>query len=242
MDEIYVTIFNKRSEQERLIKLLQDWGFAYWGQKQTENGTEQVYTRNFIPHVNINNPRISFPYISKSRPIYIVPIYPEYHTELFPDSILNNESPADFTENEPYRNAIKKIYISRSYQRDLRSGDIVVFYRTGGNHRGVISTVGVVENAIHNIRDETHFIQLCRKRSVFDDNGLRAFWNYTPQNRPFIVNFLYVDSFPTPKVNLRQLIEASLISAAPRGFEPISKEVFEKMLIMTRANESYIID
>lgn len=103
-------------------------------------------------------------------------------------------------ENEPCRNAIKKVYISRSFNRNLKSGDLLLFfYRTGGAYKGVVSTIGVVENVGTNIRGDNHFIKLCRKRNVFDNEGLREFWNYNPYSRPFIVFFLYIDSFPKPK-------------------------------------------
>lgn len=242
VDEIYVTIFNKRDEQLRLIYLLEDWGFTHWGEKTTENGTEQVYVRECKPAPNLTAPKLSFPSVSRRTSKWIVPIYPEYHTELFPDSILNNESPNDFTENEPYRNAIKKVYISRSFNRNLSGGDLVLFYRTGGHYAGVVSTIGVVENVVTDIRDENHFIELCRKRSVFDNAGLRAFWNYRRNNRPFIVNFLYLDSFPMPKVNLARLRASNIIQNAPRGFEPLTNEQFNEILNLARANESYIID
>ena len=39
VQEIYVTIFDKRPEQLRLIELLEQWGFYYWGTK----GNEKVY-------------------------------------------------------------------------------------------------------------------------------------------------------------------------------------------------------
>lgn len=242
VDEIYVTIFNKREEQKRLIYLLEDWGFIYWGIKKTLNGDEKVYVKNFQKAVDNDNPKISYPFISRNKTKWIVPIYPEYHTELFPDSILNNESPDDFTENEPHRNAIKKVYISRSYNRGLEKGDIILFYRTGGHYKGVISTIGVVENVVKNISDENHFIELCRKRSVFDNEGLKEFWNYRRNNRPFIVNFLYVCSLPMPKVNLQRLRELGILQNAPRGFEIINSENFETILKEARANESYFID
>lgn len=242
VEEIYVTIFNKRDEQLRLIYLLGDWGFKHWGTKTTDNGIEQVFVRECKPAPNLQRPKLTFPAVSKNTTKWIVPIYPQYHTELFPDSILNNESPQDFTENEPYRNAIKKVYISRSYNRNLNGGDLVLFYRTGGHYAGVVSTIGVVENVVANIRDENHFIELCRKRSVFDDAGLKEFWNYRKNNRPFIVNFLYIDSFPMPKVNLKRLRELNIIQDAPRGFEQISDAKFEQILKEARANESYIID
>ena len=109
VEEIYVTIFDKRNEQLRLIYLLEDWGFKHWGTKTTDNGIEQVFFRQCKPAPDLQQPKLSFPAVSKNTTKWIVPIYPEYHTELFPDSILNNESPLDFTENEPYRNAIKKV-------------------------------------------------------------------------------------------------------------------------------------
>jgi len=251
VDEIYVTIFDKREEQQRLINLLDEWGFKYWGTKKSKNGIENVYVRDFSKVVT-SSPRACFPFINRKSRVFINPIWPKYHTELFPDSYLNNESPLDYIENEPHRNALKKIYISRSYYNDLKSGDIILFYRTGGYHESVISTIGVVENVIKDIKSEEDFIRLCRKRSVFDDNGLREWWNYNPYNlpahkikRPFIVNFLYLDSFPKPKVNMKRLIEIGLIKSvndAPRGFVQIENDKFDKFLKEARANESYIVN
>lgn len=242
VDEIYVTIFNKREEQLRLIQLLEDWGFSEWGLKKSKNGDELVFVKSLDKKVNIRDPRLTYPYVARSTSKWIVPIYPEYHTELFPDSYLNNESPASFRENEPHRNAIKKVYVSRSINRDLNSGDLILFYRTGGHHAGVVSTIGVVENVITNINSEDMFISLCRKRSVFTDEGLSKFWNYNRRNRPFIVNFLYVDSFPKPKVNLGRLRELNVIQDAPRGFEPLDDDKFFKIIKEARANENYFID
>lgn len=243
VDEIYVTIFQKRTGQLLLIKLLQDWGFYLHGKK---SGDEFVYIRDFIPTFNLADPRKTYPYISKNRPVHIVPIYPSYHTELFPDSILNNESPTDFVENEPHRNAIQKVYISRSYNKNLNKGDVIVFYRTKYNgpahYTSVATTIGVVDNVITSIRDEDHFISLCRKRSVFSDEGLKKYWNYNSNNRPFVVNFYYVYSFPMPRVNLKKLLELNIISNPPRGFEPMAKQGFETLITQSRTNGSFIID
>jgi hypothetical protein len=205
VDEIYVTIFDKRPEQKRLISLLEDWGFQFYGTKTTTHGSENVYVKEFARDkmtINRQNPKLTFPYLSRESDVYIVPIYPEYHTELLPDSILRTESPMDFVEHEPHRNALSKVYISRSTERNLKSGDLIVFYRTGksGNaiHTGVVTTVGVVESVVTSISDEASFIALCRKRSVFSDEELKKHWNFNPHNkpdhlisRPFIVNFLY---------------------------------------------------
>jgi len=233
VDEIYVTIFDKRPEQVRLIGLLEEWGFLLQGIKSTENGVEKVYTKNFDrqQEINVENPKLSFPYLSKESSVFIVPIYPEYHTELFPDSILRTESPINFTENEPHRNALSKVYISRSYERNLKAGDLVVFYRTGGIYQGVATTIGVVESKQDNIPDENSFLLACRKRSVFTDKQLSEHWNYNKKSRPFIVNFIYALSLPK-RPNLKLLKENGVIPNIldmPRGFREISRENFFKI-------------
>lgn len=233
VSEVYVTIFDKRPEQIRLIALLEEWGFNYFGNKVTSTGNEKVYVKNFdrAQEINLLQPKKTFPFVSSESKVYIVPIYPQYHTELFPDSILRTESPINFTENEPHRNALSKVYISRSYVRNLKAGDIVVFYRTGGIYQGVATTYGIVESVIDNIPNETTFIQSCRKRSVFTDDQLKEHWNYRKNEKPFIVNFIYAYSF-RKRPNLKWLNENGIIPDIldmPRGFREISRENFLKI-------------
>ena len=245
VDEIYVTIFNKTPEQERLSDLLQEWGFYHHGVKRSSSGIEQVYVRNFQPAFHAENPCFTYPYISRNQRKFIVPIYPEYHTELLPDSILRTENPKNFIENKPNRNAISKVYISRSIERNLNSGDIIVFYRTksGGPayYTSVTTTIGVVQQVFTNISSLEQFIKLCRKRSVFSDNELAEWWNYNPQNRPFIGNFLYVYSFPK-RLNLSSLKNLGIIEVAPRGFEPLSDDAFTKLLENSNVKRRFIVD
>lgn len=239
VEEIYVTIFDKRDDQRRLIILLEEWGFKLWGTK----GGELVYVRDFSKQFISENPKECYPYISIEKNIFIVPIYPEYHTELMPDSILHNESKLDFIDDEPHRNSISKVYISRSWERNLETGDIIIFYRTGGFYKSVVTTIGVVDKVFLNIKNEEDFLRICRKRSVFTDAKLREYWNYNPKNRPFLVNFLYVYSFPQ-RINFKQLIEIGVfrdIEDAPRGFKKISKENFKLILKETKTDEGFII-
>jgi hypothetical protein len=244
-DEIYVTIFNKTDNQKRLINLLQDWGFCFHGIKHSASGDELVYVRSFSPSVDVVTPSLTYPYISNRQRKFIVPIYPQYHTELFPDSILRTESPKDFIENKPNRNAISKVYISRSIERNMRPGDIVVFYRTksGGSayYTSVATTIGIIQSVKLGIASLEHFLQLCRKRSVFTDKELAAHWNYNPRNRPFIVNFLYVYSLPK-RPNLKTLLESNIINEAPRGFEQITDDAFQSLLEVSNANQSFIVN
>ncbi len=239
VDEIYVTIYDKRDEQKRLISLMEKWGFTFWGKKAAEN----VYVRTFIPSFSVNCIRESYPYISKSQDSFIVPIYPEYHTELLPDSILNTESPKDFIEDSPHRNGIAKVYVSRAIAPHPKKGDILIFYRTGGYFKSVVTTVGVVSDIRESFSSESEFVDYCLSGSVFSENSLKEMWNYSTR-RPFVVNFLYVYSFPK-RVTMERLIELEIlhgINDAPRGFRKISKAQFETILEETKSEGSFVVD
>lgn len=239
VQEIYVTIYDKRSEQRRLIELLEQWGFVLWGKK----GDELVYVRDFSPKFDIENLKRCFPYISKRKDVYIVPIYPEYHTELLPDSILNTESPEEFIEDFPHRNCINKVYVSRAMEPYPSIGDILIFYRTGGYYKSVVTTIGEVIEVKTDFHDENDFILYCRKKSVYPEPELREMWRYSAR-KPFVVNFLYTYSFPH-RINMKELIDLRVlqgINDAPRGFKLITKEQFEIILKETRSDESFIIN
>ncbi|KAB2859360.1 MAG: hypothetical protein F9K09_02390 [Flavobacteriales bacterium] len=240
VDEIYVTIFNHREEQIRLIELMEQWGFNFWGMK----GGERVYVRDFAPRFSINSLKENYPYISRNTNSFIVPIYEEYHTELLPDSILNTESPQEFVEDFPHRNGINKVYVSRAFEPHPNQGDLLVFYRTGGYYKSVVSTIGIVQEVIYDIETESDFINHCRKGSVFPENDLKAMWNYNHRKRPFIIRFLYIYSFPH-RINMKQLIDLNVLSGiddAPRGFKPITREHLNIILKETKSDESFIVD
>jgi len=232
VEEIYVTIFDNRDEQKRLIELMETWGFRKWGEKETPTGIENVYVRPFEKPADRTQPRLTFPFLSRDSDVFVVPIYPEYHTELFPDSILQTESPLDFVENQPHRNAIRKAYISHSKERNLNTGDIVLFYRTGGYYKSVITTIGIVENT----KQPANFEELkaiCKKRTALSEAQLAEYWNRYDKRKPFVVNFLYAYSLPNPfRVNLKKLIDIGVFSSieeAPRGFQKLSWDSFVKI-------------
>lgn len=246
---VYVTVFEKRPEQLRLIQFLKEWGFKEAGRKEGAMGSELVLARSTLKAPDAMIPRHTYPALSACRRTFLVPIYPEYHTELFPDSILNTESPQDFVESEPHRNAIAKIYISRSKRRDLAPGDNIVFYRTGDRnpkiYSSVVTTIGVVESVIDGIESESEFISLCQNRSVFSTpDKLVKQWNYNRWVHPFIVNFLFAYSFPH-RINLHRLIQLGIVpdvKSVPRGFELITNEQFRTILRETKSNESLVFD
>lgn len=244
VDEIYITIFQKHPGHSMLIRLLEDFGFRQWGIKHSAAGDELVYVRNFSRTADRQNPKSTFPFLSKDSPAYFVSIYPEYHTELFPDSILRTESPMNFIEDEPHRNGIYKSYISHAIDRNIKTGDILVFYRTGGVHKGVVTTLAIVDSVNDNLQNFDQLRRACRGKTVLTDEKLKTFWDYRPSNRPFVVNLLYAYSFPK-RINLAKMIELGIIAGVdgiPRGFGMLSKEKFKLILKHTESDESIISD
>lgn len=62
---------------------------------------------------------------------YVLSIVPEYHTQLFPDSILKNEQKYDLIQDVSETNSIYKIYLCwMKGTRYLKTGDKLVIYRT----------------------------------------------------------------------------------------------------------------
>ena len=243
VDEIYVTLFDHTPEQLRLIELLEEWGFQQYGSKATRTGVELVYTRSFRPIADRTHPKLTFPYVSDQANSFIVPIYQVYHTELLPDSILNTESPDDYKDNEPYRNALSKVYISHSREKGLSSGDILIFYRTGGKYKGVATTIGIVEKVYDNIQSVEDLISVCKNRTFFKPEQIGAFWDRYSTIKPFVVEFLYAYSLPR-RPNLERLVDLGIIAgygAVPRGFSKISPNQLHLLLKESNGNEGLIV-
>ncbi|MEI8205036.1 MAG: hypothetical protein WCH34_18605, partial [Bacteroidota bacterium] len=240
VQEIYVTIFNKRPEQEQLIEMLEEWGFYKYGIKTTQNGDELVYVREFnkeLP-VNIEHPKLTFPFFSRDTNKYLIRIEPQYHTELFPDSINTKEDKAKYTENEPHRNRIGKVYISHSPERNLKSGDIVLIYRIGETtpkkYSSTVTTICIVENIKDGFKDFDDFYNSCNRRTMIPKDDLRdKWWSKFPTYKPFIINFLYAHALPTPKPTLADLINLRVFAdsmSLPKGFAKLTKEQFEDII------------
>lgn len=238
--EIYVTLFTKRPEQEQLIEMLEEWGFIYHGIKTTKNGDEKVYKRPFSREmpINLDNPKLTYPFLSRRTDKYIIKIEAQYHTELFPDSINTREDIRKYTENEPHRNRISKVYISHSQDRHLKPGDLIIIYRMGETspkkYSSTITTICIVENVQNNFPSFEEFFNACNRRTMISREDLNTnWWNKTPNNRPFVINFLYAHSLPTPKPTLDDLNKLGVIPDImnmPRGFIKITNDQFNDLI------------
>ena len=239
---IYLTIFEKH---DYLIKLFQKYGFYPAGTKQTMNGTEYVYMRD-MRHI-VGDIIQDYPYIYPNANKYLLAIYPEFHTRLFPESILCNEY-QDIIQDVSHSNSIHKIYISAADDAyKLKRGDILIIYRTGDGlgpayYRAVVSSICVVEEVRHisDFLNEESYLQYCSRFSVFTNAELSKF--YKEKRYPYVIRFTYNIALPK-RVTRKELLDNGIIGDQNRiVLHPISDDNFSEILFLSKANESFIID
>lgn len=254
VNEIYVTLFNKPEDSKKndekiaLITLIKEWGFNYHGTKESKNGIEEVYMRKFDKNlpINVENPKLTFPFFSKETQKFVICIDANYHTKLFPDSIHSKEDEKLYQYNEVYSNRIDKVYISYAPERSLRTGDIVLIYRTAEPeltpkiYHSIITSICIVESVVHDFKDFDDFYYHCVKKTMFTKDELKKdWWNENSYKKPFIVNLLYAFSLDTPKPNLNDLIRGGMFLNArngPRSITKISDDQYEKFYQIIKKN------
>ncbi|MDR2515235.1 MAG: hypothetical protein LBD02_08560 [Christensenellaceae bacterium] len=235
VDEIYVTLFENREDLATLSNLLTRWGFLHFGIKFSTG--ESV----LVKEISLYNPLLSakenFPNLLYNKQKFILPIYPQYHTSLLPDSILNTENEVDFLAKEPQRYALQKVYISWGQERNINPGDIVLFYRTGDagtskKYSSVLTTIAIVDEIQtgFNSRNKEDFLCHCQNRSVFSLDELNSFWDNHRYNL-MILKFIYIKSLVHRPI-LGFLWDKNIVPApnGPRPFTRISNDQFEMIL------------
>ena len=75
-----------------MAALLKRWGFTIYGVKIGNGKEEQVLVKKMKVFDNTFSFRKNFPNIQYKCNKFILPIFPQYHTTLLPDSKLNNEN------------------------------------------------------------------------------------------------------------------------------------------------------
>lgn len=241
-EQAYVTIFAKHTA---LVNVFLKYGFTQIGEKFTPNGNELVLLRDFnnITEglITANYPKFS---INNNRK-YLLALYPDFHTRLFPDSILNNES-FNVIQDVSHTNSIHKVYICKMDVRVLNKGDLVLIYRTGDGqgaafYRAVATSVCIVEEvkSKNNFSNLSDFLAYCEPYSIFDKNELEDLFK---NNRLYIIKMLY-NAALQKRVTRGNLIEKVGINQHQHwNFVKLTDEQFLEILKIGKVNESLIIN
>lgn len=241
---VYVTLFDVH---EDLVKLFSRYGFERWGTKTTIAGTEIVLARRFGA-LN-DNPLTDYPFVRVgvgTKP-WLLAVYPEFHTRLFPDSILRNELEADLVHDIPSANTIHKVYIGRLPLTRMDPGDPVVLYRTSdkpgmARFRSVATSICVVEEVRPRdaFFDEDDFLSYCVPHSVFSEDELAA--EYRRSGALYVARMTYNASF-SKRPTRGELIDIVGISEQPRwDLRQITIEQFRAVARLGGVDARIVVD
>ena len=245
VDEVYVTIF-PTPELEYLIQLFGKFGFHHKADKPHEDGSAEWVMvkdmRTMDGNVLEDYPRMRM----RGKRKWVLGIYPEWHTPLFPDSILKNES-YDMVQDCTPTNGVYKIYISWNADcLQLETGDLVVIYRTSDEpgkawYRAVVTSVCTVYEVKkwEDFNAEEEFLNYA-KYSVFGEKDLRK-WFKTKRNL-VVIKMLYNVAFSKRTIR-KDLVENGVLDVQARpSLLALTDEQFKKIIELGKANECYFID
>lgn len=241
VDLCYVTIFEKH---QALVQLFEKYGFVRHGHKPTNGDKEIVLIKNL--KVLTNDILADYPLINTiNKQKFILAIYPQYHSVMFPDSILNNES-VDILEDVTITNSIHKTYVTRMAVNRANPGDIFVMYRTktegqSAEYTSVVTSICVVEEvkAQEEFANFNEFFNYATKYSIFDRNDLFKWYNL---GGCFAVKMTYNAALSKRLIRKKLVEEIGLRRNIYWGFIPISDAQFSRILEEGGVSESIIID
>ncbi|CAM4501523.1 N-acetyltransferase [Paenibacillus typhae] len=240
---IYVTVFRKH---QKLVQTFKKYGFIESGIKSSSAGEELVFTKNLKDIVN--NTLHDYPLVaSRNKAKHLLSVKPKYHTNLFPDSILNNES-FDIISDVSHTNSIHKVYLSSMPGlASVKAGDLLVIYRTKTEntvawYTSVATSICVIEE-VKSPRDFSSlesYMKYCKSYSVLTDSELLEYWY--KKGRVYIIKMTYNIAF-RKRLNRKRLVEeVGLDKNDYWGCITLSDQEFEKILTLGDVYESLIIN
>ena len=246
VDEIYVTMF-PTEELQGLIRMFEKFGFSHIADKPHEGGNaEYVLIKDMTTHVD--DFKLDYPFVKKaSSNKYVLSIVPEFHTHLFPDSILKNEKKYDLIQDVSETNSIYKIYLCWMQDtRNLKAGDKLIIYRTSDEegkayYRSVCTSVCTVceVKTYRDFENEEEFIKYTNRYSVFKEHELRRWYKY--KNNFIVIKMVYNIAFTKKVINM---VMKEQVGLNPKywGFFKLTDAQFDKLLELGEIDERYIID
>lgn len=230
VEEIYVTLFeNKREEVKALMYLMMDWGFERYGYKKS-NG-ELVLVKKMGTYREDMSPKFNYPNIKPNPSYGVLPIDSQFHTDLFPDLYLKNESMTLF-EEKPCGYAVEKIYVCGTKKIPLEPGDLMAIYYMAPNfyksYNSVISGICILQEVLHPSTYDD-YLKTCTNRSVFSEAQLKQF--YFENKYLTVLKVLFLKPLNN-KIVLSDLYHRGIISEekGPRLTTTISDEKFKELL------------
>jgi predicted RNA-binding protein with PUA-like domain len=151
---LYLTVFEK---QTQLIELLNQFGF-YRREFINKQGLSEIRMIRCLDKSKITiqeNSATIHPFYLDNNSVtkYAIPIQPQYYSTLFKDGKFRERTLFDGLEEsirEIQGNTIVKAYISSSKRKNLKQGDLLLFYASKNSKSiepiGILETCQIVDN------------------------------------------------------------------------------------------------
>jgi hypothetical protein len=220
-DEIFLTHFTE--ENDRLVELITEYGFVKVG---ANSRGEEIFLKKLIPE---SRDIVGLPVTEVFKKYYpsfydgvavkkwIVPIHPEFHTRLFTDyghrQTMLLEHVGEFIVEG---NSIKKAYLSHSRIKQLKPGDILLFYRTKDDQS--VTSLGVIEEIRIGMTATDEIIRFVGKRTVYTRDEI--------ENNPkplTVILFRHHFHLKNP-LKLTILLASGIFNGPPQSIMHISDE------------------
>ncbi|MCE5238998.1 hypothetical protein LLH23_10950 [bacterium] len=212
---LFVTAFPRH---EALIGFLLQFGFERIATSARTG--EDEFTKDLVPHLG-RTPSDPFEYHVRYGPfavawdsaaIWVIPIQPRYHRALFPGT--GPERPL-LAGGDSYGNSIRKAYLSRATRRDIRPGDILLFYRS--QDQQALTVVGVAERTLVSTSPE-EVAAFVGKRTVYSYAEIGSMC--MASRAVTAILFRHAHDIRRP-IRCEQLVEHGLVGAPPQSIQQI---------------------
>lgn len=232
----YIYLTTKEDKQEYLVNLIEDFGFQNFG--KCDKDRDDVFVKR-IPMKGIENQNLNSiefhkmysPFIKCMRSVnkFIVPIQPEYHNILFPE--IEDNKRLLYT-HPSVGNTIKKAYLSHANTNQMKSGDLVLFYRS--KDKMAITTLGIVEKTFKS-NDLDVILEEVAKRTVYSYDEIKE----QAKKETHIILFRLIEHLENPFVS-KAWMEENNIYKKCQSICKIEDESFSK--ILNKGKISYCIN
>jgi len=238
ISEIYLTHFTEPND--RLVQLITEYGF--YRTAVNERG-EDIFVKELVIQGRfeykhpIDVAKRFYPSFYDGAHVnkFVIPIQPKYHNRLFTDfserQTTITEHAGDFIVEG---NTIKKAYLTHSRIKKMRTGDIILFYRS--QEQSEITSLGVIESVYTRIQNPDKIIRLVGKRSVYTIKEIEEF-----ANKPTtVILFLHHFHLKNP-LHLDKLKDMGVLAGAPQTAVEIDDNSYNKIKTRGGIDERYTI-
>lgn len=228
-DSAFLTVFPKH---EGLIRLIGKFGFV---KGKPKDGEESYYKLTKVLEGDEDMPPFEFhkkywPCVKGTGvKIFCIPIKPEFHARLFPESDQRISPPIrqmslgfEGAVSQTPGNAIRKIYICNAPLKEMSPGSMLLFYRSKDS---LLTSVGVLEEYFE-IEKSEELIKVAGNRSVYSIDELLEMASGKVKAKA--VNFYYAANFEDP-IALADLRKYDILKAGPQSIVNMSDKKFFKL-------------